>query len=258
MRIRNAIVRLPAANFASGITTASLGTPSFEKACEQHAAYRTALSVAGATVTVLEPDPRHPDAHFVEDVAVVLDAECAVLTRPGASARAGEVASIRRPLERFFETLDAIEPPGTLDGGDVCDAGDRAYIGLSQRTNAVGATQLANLFARAGKDSAVIDVRDVPGILHLKSGMSYVGDGRFVAIDALAARIGAPPNRIVRTAPGEEYGANCVLAGNAIFIPAGHPRLYEALARAGYAVVALDVSEFRKMDGGLSCLSLRF
>ena len=158
VRIRNAIVRLPAANFASGITAASLGTPSFENACEQHAAYRTALSVAGATVTVLEPDPRHPDAHFVEDVAVVLDAEWAVLTRPGASARAGEVASIRRPLERFFETLDAIEPPGTLDGGDVCDAGDRAYIGLSQRTNAAGATELANLFARVGKDSAVIDV----------------------------------------------------------------------------------------------------
>ncbi|MEO6835047.1 MAG: N(G),N(G)-dimethylarginine dimethylaminohydrolase [Candidatus Tumulicola sp.] len=257
MRINNAVVRRPGSNCADGITTASLGAPVFEASRAQHAAYCAALRNAGVAVTVLEPAANFPDAHFVEDTAV-LAATRAVLTRPGADARLGEVAAIREPLERFFEFIDEIVAPGRLDGGDVCDADAHVYIGLSHRTNLAGAMQLGEILKNAGQTATVIDIRDVPGILHLKSGMSYLGDGRFVAIDALAPRIAAPPDRIFRVRAPEEYGANCIRVNSAVLLPAGHARLHEALARAGYAVVALDMSEFQKMDGGLSCLSLRF
>ncbi len=257
MRIQRAIVRPPAETLADGITAASLGVPLFETARAQHAAYCSALRAAGVAVTALAPDPSHPDAHFVEDTAVLTTTR-AILTRPGAAARLGEVAAIREPLEAFFALVDAIESPGTLDGGDVCDAGERVYIGLSHRTNLSGAQQLARLLARSAKTSTLVDIRSVPGVLHLKSALSYLGDGRFVASDTLASLLEISARAIVRVESDEAYGANCVRVNDVVLIPTGHPRLRAGLERAGYSTVALDVSEFRKMDGGLSCLSLRF
>jgi dimethylargininase len=222
---------------------------------EQHAAYCEALRAAGADVTVLEADPVHPDAHFVEDTAVLMGGR-AVLARPGAEARLGE--TIRGSLATFFADFEEIVAPGTLDGGDVCEAGDRVFIGVSHRTNRAGAEQLASLLAGAGKTPVLVDIRTAPGILHLKSGLAYLGDDRFVVIDALLPAIAVPRDRIVRVAPGEEYGANCVRVNDVVLIADGYFGLRRDLARAGYSTTALDVSEFRKMDGGLSCLSLRF
>lgn len=257
MPVAHAIVRLPAANFGDGITTASLGAPDYANACRQHAAYCDALREAGAGVSVLEADNAHPDAHFVEDAAVTI-AGVAVVTRPGTATRRDEGAAMREPLAHFFESIEEIIAPGTLEGGDVCDAEQRLYIGISHRTNAAGAQQLARIAARAGKEAIVVDVRGVPAALHLKSAMAYVGDGRFVATGAMLPLLPISRARIIRAAPGEEYGANCVRVNDAVFIPDGHPRLRDDLDRAGYDIVPLDVSEFRKMDGGLSCLSLRF
>ncbi len=255
MQTRNAIVRRPSKKLGEGITTASLGVPNFERACEQHAAYCEALRAAGATVTVLEADAAHPDAHFVEDTAVLICGS-AILARPGAEARLGE--TIREPLAEFFADFKEIVAPGTLDGGDVCDAGDRVFVGVSHRTNRAGAEQLARLAAEAGKTPVLVDIRNLPGILHLKSGLAYLGDDRFVVIAALLPAIAISPDRIVRVAPGEEYGSNCVRVNDVVLIADGHSRLQRDLARAEYSTTALDVSEFRKMDGGLSCLSLRF
>ncbi len=255
MRTRNAIVRRPSSHLGDGLTTASLGAPNFERACEQHAAYCEALRTAGAVVTVLEADPAHPDAHFVEDAAVLIG-ERAVLARSGAKARLGE--AIREPLATFFADFEEIVAPGTLDGGDVCEAGDRVFVGVSHRTNRAGAEQLATVLARAGKTPVLVDIRRVPGILHLKSGLAYLGDDRFVVVDALLPVIAISHDRIVRVAPGEEYGANCVRVNDAVLIADGHFRLQRDLSSAGFEARALDVSEFRKMDGGLSCLSLRF
>ncbi|HEY5425413.1 MAG TPA: hypothetical protein VIJ77_02590, partial [Candidatus Tumulicola sp.] len=114
MTLARAIVRPPAANLADGLTTAPFGPPLYEKAREQHAAYCAALRAAGLALTVLEPDAAHPDAHFVEDTALLTPAH-AVLTRPGAPTRLGEVAAMRMTLECFYESVDAIERPGTLD-----------------------------------------------------------------------------------------------------------------------------------------------
>ncbi len=257
MRVAHAIVRLPSPDLGDGITSASLGTPVYAGACRQHAAYCDALRHSGAAVTVLDPDLRHPDAHFVEDAAVVVGTT-AVLARPGAAARRDEPRSIRPALGLHFREIEEITAPGTLDGGDVCDAGERIFIGISQRTNRDGAAQLAAIARRAGKTPVLVDVRDVADALHLKSAMSYLGDGRFVATAAVAPLLREPPACVTIVAPGEEYAANCVRVNDVVLVAAGYPHLRAALAGAGYASVALDVSEFRKMDGGLSCLSLRF
>ncbi len=256
MRVAHAIVRLPSADLGDGITSASLGTPVYTVACRQHAAYCDALRQSGAVVTALDPDLRHPDAHFVEDAAVIV-ATTAVLARPGAATRRDEPQTIRPALAQHFRQIEEIVAPGTLDGGDVCDAGERIFIGISQRTNRNGAEQLATIARRAGKAPVFVDVRDLADALHLKSAMSYLGDGRFVATAAVAALL-REPERVAIVAPGEEYAANCVRVNDVVLVAAGYPHLRAALAGAGHASVPLDVSEFRKMDGGLSCLSLRF
>jgi dimethylargininase len=257
VHFHHAIARLPSENFAAGLTSVALGTPSFETAYRQHAAYVEALHACGLTVTVLEPEPEFPDSTFVEDTAVLFGRH-AVMTRPGARSREGEVAAMRPHIEHFFDALEQIVEPGTLDGGDVCDAGDHFYIGRSHRTNDEGARQLTAFLQRAGKTATTIDIRGVEGILHLKSGMAYLGDERFAVIDALAPLLDVPRERIVRVRPEDTYAANCVRVNDRVLVAAGFPQVERDLQQAGLETLVLDMSEFQKMDGGLSCLSLRF
>jgi dimethylargininase len=252
-----AIVRLPAANFADGLTTVDLGQPDYACALEQHAAYCQALAGCGLQLTVLPADLRYPDSTFVEDAAI-LTARGALLARPGAPSRSGEVEAIRAALAAFYGQAACIEAPGTLDGGDICEAGNHFLIGVSARTNAEGAAQLADWLARQGCTCACIDIRSTPGILHLKSGLAYIGDNRLVVIDALADHPALAGYEQVRVDADEAYAANCVRVNDHLLLPAGNPRLAARLRDLGYTVVELEMSEFRKMDGGLSCLSLRF
>jgi dimethylargininase len=252
-----AILRTPAPNFADGLTTAGLGVPDFAVALAQHRGYAEALERCGLAVTVLPADSRFPDSCFVEDTAV-LCGTTAIVTRPGAASRAGEVDEMRSLLAELFPTVRAIEPPGTLDGGDVCEAGNRFFIGVSARTNEAGARQLANLLEAEGRAATLVDIRGTAGILHLKSGVTSIGDGRLVAIAALAGNAAFSEFRIVAIAPGEEYAANCVRVNDHVLVAAGFPRLESSLGSRGYPVTTVPMSEFRKMDGGLSCLSLRF
>jgi dimethylargininase len=253
----NALVRKPGANFVDGITTAALGVPILEIALEQHARYAATLVRCGVRVTTLEPEPAFPDSTFVEDTAVLAGGR-ATLTRPGAATRRGEVDAIRPALSRFFSEFGVIEEPGTLDGGDVCEAGDRVYIGISRRTNAAGAQQLAASLASAGRTTTFVDIRSMTSLLHLKSGMAYVGEGTFVVIDALRPLLDLRDDRVIEVHAGDEYGANCIRVNDVVLIAAGYGDLERELVRRGFAPVVLDMSEFAKMDGGLSCLSLRF
>jgi dimethylargininase len=271
--LTRAIVRLPAPNFAEGLTTADLGAPNYERALAQHAAYCSALEQCGLTLTRLKPDPLYPDSTFVEDAAV-LTPRGAILTRPGAPSRAGEVASIKKVLTDFYSELLSIQPPGTVDGGDVCAAGDHFFIGISERTNESGARQLAELLAPFGYTNSFVDIRglsgkeSVPaalatgssseGILHLKSGLSYIGANRLVMIDALEARTEFINFDLVRVNVGEEYAANCVLVNDRVLVASGYPGFETKLRELGCQTIAVDMTEFQKMDGGLSCLSLRF
>jgi dimethylargininase len=168
---KHAIVRLPGTGFSQGLTTVQLGVPVHEKVLQQHARYCEALQACGLTLTTLDADLDHPDSTFVEDTAVVTE-RSAILTRPGAPSREGEVAAMRSVLDSFFPAMVEIEAPGTLDGGDICEAEDRFFLGLSQRTNEEGARQLTAHLAREGYSSALIDVRGMSSILHLKTGVS--------------------------------------------------------------------------------------
>jgi dimethylargininase len=252
-----AIVRPPAPNFAAGLTTAGLGAPFYDRALEQHAAYSAALEQCGLTLTTLEPDPDHPDATFVEDTAVLTE-RCAVVARPGAPTRAGEVTNIKDRLADFYLSLFSIRAPGTLDGGDVCEAGEHFFIGISERTNEAGARQLAECLAQFEYTAAFVDMRSEKQILHLKSGLSFLGGKRLVVIEALADRAEFQGYELIHVPAGEEYAANCVLINGRVLMAAGYSGFAVKLKELAYQTIALDMSEFRKMDGGLSCLSLRF
>ncbi|HEX3280975.1 MAG TPA: arginine deiminase family protein [Pyrinomonadaceae bacterium] len=252
-----AIVRPPATNFAQGLTMADLGDPDYELALKQHETYSVALAQCGLTLTRLEPDPNHPDSSFVEDTAILTD-QCAVLTQPGAPSRAGEVASIRLALAEFFPDLNTIESPGTVDGGDVCEAGNHFFIGLSERTNEAGAQQLSALLASSGYSCTLVDIRSESSLLHLKSGLAYLGDRRLVVSEALASRAEFVGYDRIVVNDAEAYAANCLRVNDYVLVADGYPMLTEQLCRLGYQTVALKMSEFQKMDGGLSCLSLRF
>jgi dimethylargininase len=252
-----AIVRAPSANFATGLTRVDLGAPDYNVAIRQHAAYCEALQSCGLTLVGLPPDERHPDSTFVEDTAIVTS-RGAVITRPGAPSRLGEIDAIRRELVNHFSEIETIVAPGTVDGGDVCEAGDHFFIGISQRTNEAGAAQLACILESFGYSSSLIDIRGLSNILHLKSGIAWLGDNRVVVIDALSRLKEFSAYELVHVNFLEEYAANCLFLNSRILVPAGFPGLKRQLDDLGYTTIALEMSEFQKMDGGLSCLSLRF
>ena len=252
-----AIVRIPGSNFDSGLTTAEFGAPVFDLARLQHRSYCQALEECGLALTTLDADLRFPDSTFVEDTAV-LTPQGAVLTRPGAASREGEVEAIRQTVLGFFPNVLTIQPPGTVDGGDICETEKHFFIGLSHRTNEEGAQQLAAHLAGFGYTSSSIDVRAMTSILHLKSGISYIGDNTLVAMEELAANELFRRFNVIRVSAEESYAANCVRVNKRVLIAKGFPGLTAELRARGFNPLALEMSEFQKMDGGLSCLSLRF
>ncbi len=257
MRFTRAIVRPPAATFAAGLTSSGLGPPDLRLALQQHEAYCRGLERLGVALVRLAPDPEFPDSTFVEDAAIVTT-RGAILTRPGAPSRAGEVASIGGALVQWFPDLDAMVAPGTVDGGDVCEAGEHYFIGVSRRTNAEGAAQLSAWLARRGFGSRVIDIRGMSGLLHVKTGISWLGGRRLLAAGEIAAHEALGGWEIVRVPDGEAYAANCIRVNDALLVAQGFPATGSLLGRLGYDVVPLEMSEYRKMDGGLSCLSVRW
>lgn len=251
-----AIVRLPSVNFSDGLTSRS-GAPLYAQALKQHAAYCAALEECGLKLVRLEADERYPDSTFVEDVAVIT-ARGGLLARPGAPSRTGEVEGVKEALAKFYSTLGSIKEPGTLDGGDICEAGNHFFIGISQRTNENGAQQLAEWLASLDYTSGFVDIRDVKGILHLKSGLAYLGENRLVVIEAISNREDFRGYDLIAVNRQEEYAANCVLVNERVLLAGGYPELEKSLSKLAYQTISLQMSEFQKMDGGLSCLSLRF
>jgi dimethylargininase len=252
-----ALVRKPGTTYADGLTTASAGPPELGKALRQHDLYSDALRRCGLTVTIAETDDRYPDGTFVEDTAVI-SGRMAVVTWPGAPTRQGEITSIEAALRSYDLELHRITSPGTVDGGDICQAEKHFFIGQSNRTNLEGARQLARILAVYGYTSSVIDIRQCRSLLHLKSGLTYLGDHRMlVTSEVPVSEELARYERVVAPAD-EEYAANCIRVNDHVLVASGYPRLADGLAKLGYDLIPLDVSEYRKMDGGLSCLSLRF
>jgi dimethylargininase len=236
--------------------SAALGRPDLALARAQHAAYCAALRACGVGLLMLEPDDRFPDSTFVEDTAVIA-ARVTIITRPGAESRRGETAAIEATLGGASAALAHILAPGTVDGGDVCQVGEHFLIGVSARTNAAGAEQLAAILHRHGYTAETVDIRSHRALLHLKSGISWLGDGRCLAVPGFPRVEGLQHIEWLATAAAEDYAANCVRVNDTLLFAAGYPGTEALLRGLGYRLCILETSEFRKMDGGLSCLSLR-
>ncbi|WEN14191.1 arginine deiminase family protein [Rhodanobacter sp. AS-Z3] len=223
------------------------------QAIKQHHAYREALMALGCRVISLPAEAQLPDSVFVEDAAIVLD-EVAVLTRPGASSRRDEVASIGAALKSWRPLL-AIEAPGTIDGGDVLRLGRTLYVGESARSNDAGITQLRELLVGHG-----YAVEGVPthGCLHLKSAVTQLDDQTVLLQPAWVDRSRFADFRVIEVDPAEPHAANVVRIGDALLMPASFPRTQQRLLDAGFAVTSVDVSELQKAEGAVTCCSLVF
>ena len=253
----NVIVKTPCPSICEGITSApELGKPIYEKALQQHARYIEALRQCGVEVTVLPADDRFPDSCFVEDVAV-LTRKCAIVTNPGAPSRNGETAAIVPVLERFYpkEDIHFIREPGTLEGGDVMMVGDTFYVGLSARTNAEGIAQFAAILDRYGFACEQVPLEKV---LHLKTGVNYLENGNLLVSGEFTDKPCFQGYHRVQIPEAEAYAANCIWVNGTVIVPEGYPAVKAAVEGLGYPVLTVDTSEFRKIDGGLKCLSLRF
>ena len=250
---RYAIARKPGENFAQGITTADLGPASFELMQKQHQTYIETLELLGLEVVVLDALPGYPDAHFVEDTALVTPL-VAVITNPGAEARKGEANEIEPVLSMYRKTVH-IAAPGTVDGGDVLMVGGHFFIGISERTNAEGANQLGHILEENGYTWSAVPV----GMgLHLKSSVNYVGDSTLLIAEDFSALPAFKNYDKIVLDPEENYAGNSLLVNGVLLLPRGFPKTRKKLEALRQDIIELDVSEARKMDGGLTCMSLRF
>jgi dimethylargininase len=244
------LVRPPGSRLADGIVTHISRTPvNVALALEQHADYADALSASGWKVSQVPTADDCPDAVFVEDTVVVCD-DLAVLTRPGAPARRPEVAGAEQAVRSLGLRTARIEEPGTLDGGDVLQAGHTVYVGRGGRTNGEGIRQLRALLAPLGRTVIAVPLRNV---LHLKSAVTALPDGTFLLLPDLVPAELFPAVRRVH----EEAGCHVVpLGGDRVLIAASAPRTTELLADLGFTPVVVDIGEFEKLEGCVTCLSV--
>ena len=237
-----------------GLTTAKLGIPDHQKALEQHEQYVSALKECGLKVEELEADERFPDSTFVEDVAL-LTPHCAIITNPGAPSRKGEITAMKNVIQSYYANIEEITAPSTVEAGDIMMVGDHYYIGLSDRTNQNGAEQVIQILNKYGMSGSVIEVGE---ILHLKTGISYLENDNIVACKEFSSHPELEKFTVIEVPEEESYAANCIWVNGTVIIPEGFPVTKQNIEKAGYSTIAVDVSEFQKLDGGLSCLSLRF
>lgn len=252
---KNAIVRRPGHSLVNGITSApELGKPDYGLAIKQHDAYIEALKSCGVEVTVLKADERFPDSCFVEDVAVCTK-KFAVITNPGTPSRKGEEKEIIEVIKKFYNDIECIKKPGTLEGGDVMMVKNHFYIGLSKRTNREGAEQLIKVLGKYGMSGSIVEISEM---LHLKSGLAYLEDNVLLVTGEFINNLEFKKFNKIIIDKEETYSANCIRVNDYVLIPAGYPKTKEKIKAAGFKAIVVDTSEYRKVNGGLSCLSLRF
>ncbi len=220
---------------------------------KQHEAYLETLKSCGLEVTLLDPLPDYPDAYFVEDTAVVTP-DVAVITNPGAEARRGEKDFMAAVLARFRK-IEHIKAPGTVDGGDVLQVDNHFFIGLSERTNEEGAGQLGRILQSFGNTWVTIPVG---AGLHFKSSVNYVGRNTLLVTPDFAEQGQFSGYDKIVLEKIEAYAANTLLVNDRLLTPAGFPTTRQKLEGLGYEIIELETSEVHKMDGGLTCMSIRF
>jgi dimethylargininase len=254
MVFTKAIVRTPGRSVVDGLTTADLGKPNYHKVLKQHSYYIDALRSCGLAVTVMPPDEWHPDATFVEDCAVLTE-KCAIIGNLGVKSRKGEETSIEEVLRKYYSNMVRIKEPGTLEGGDVLRVGDHFFVGITERTNTDGAAQLTSILKDLNYTASTVPVTSA---LHLKTGVACLGDNNIVLAGEFIDNSAFGDFNAIVIDDDESYAANCVRINEHVLVPAGYPKAMRKIEATGYRVIEINVSEFRKVDGGISCLSLRF
>jgi dimethylargininase len=251
MTERVAIVRRPSRRMDEGIVTdGGRANADPALASRQHQAYVAAVAGAGWVIREVAPADDLPDSAFVEDTVVVCR-DLAVMARPGAPERQAEVAGTEEVIRSLGLDIARIEAPGTLDGGDVLQVGSTVYVGRGGRTNAEGIRQLRTLLAARGRTVVPVPLR---GVLHLKSAVTALPDGTFVAAEGAGVELGAFPT--VRLVP-EEPGSHVVPLGEAtLLMAASAPRTAELFDDLGFNVLRVEISEFEKLEGCVTCLSV--
>lgn len=256
-KFNNVIVRRPCKAMVEGITSGLYpGKPDYELALKQHDDYIEALKKCDVEVTVLPADERYPDSCFVEDPALITRA-CAIITNPGAESRNGEKEEIIGAVRKFFteDKIEYIKAPGTLEGGDVMMVGDHFYVGRSARTNEEGIRQLTEILKKYGMTCSEVKLEEV---LHLKTGVNYLENNNMLVSGEFTTKPDFEKYNKVEIPVDEAYAANCIWVNDTVIVPKGYPAVLKAVESLGYKTLIVDTSEYRKLDGGLSCLSLRF
>ena len=255
-RFTHAISRRPAASITQGLRAVDTGTPDLALMQAHHAAYIAALRATGATVLLLEALDAYPDSVFVEDTALCLP-QGAVIMRPGAPSRLGEAAEMEPHLAKLYGTIARITGPDEfIEGGDILVTGREILVGRSARTNAAGIAALDKITHEWGH--TMREVITPPGVLHFKTDCSLLDADTILSTQRLAASGCFQGYKVIHTAPGEEAAANAIRFNDVVLMADGFPGTKSAVESAGYKVVPIGNSECAKIDGGMSCLSLRF
>ncbi len=255
-RFTHAVTRRPSQSIIRGLRAVDTGNPDLSVMQSHHADYIAALKAAGARVIELDALDDYPDSVFVEDTALCLP-EGAVIMRPGAPSRLGEAAEMAPVLEKLYTTVRRIGGTDSfIEGGDILVTETEILVGRSARTNAAGVAELAGLVADWGH--RVRELHTPPGVLHFKTDCSLMDAETVLSTDRLAASGCFKGYRVIPVAQGEEASANAIRFNDSVLFPAGFPRTRDRLVDAGYKVTEIGNSECAKIDGGMSCLSLRF
>lgn len=225
----------------------------YERACEQHRQYENALRSLGVHVISLRAEPNLPDSVFVEDVALVLD-ECAILLNPGASSRRPEVLSIEQALSTYRKIYH-IQPPATIDGGDILRVGRTIYVGISSRSTENAVEQVKAILKPYRYQVCGVPVS---GCLHLKSAVTQVREKTLLINPSWVSGQEFPGMDFIEVDPSEPYAANAVLVGETIIFPAAFPKTGAKLSDAGIRMSIVEADEFARAEGALTCCSLIF
>jgi dimethylargininase len=250
----SALVRAPAQSVIHGLSSQFGPRPLFEAIEREHAAYVRALEECGLSVETLPPLESYPDSIFVEDPALVFG-NGAIVLRPGAQTRLGEVAEIEPALSRRFECVLRLQT-GFADGGDMLLTPDGMLIGLSKRTNQAGATELRGLLQQLGINARVVNTP--ADTLHLKSDCSLIGADHILCTATLASSGLFDNYRRLIVPESEKQAANSLRLNDTLLVGERFPLTVELLRSNGYAVRTLPVAAIGKLDAGLSCMSLRW
>jgi len=246
---RRALVREPGDRYPGCISSHPLlHTVDVRRARAQHARYCEVLSDLGLEVIRVPRDDLRPDSCFVEDNAVV-HGNKALVCRMAKESRRGEEAGVEAVLREHMPVKRAV-PPATMEGGDVVHLPDRLISGLSQRTNTAGVAQMKDWLG------VPVDTIADPGIVHLKSYVTYLGRRMMISTRKYANHPALRGYRVLVAPEGEEYAADTLAVGDAVIMPAGLLRAHEMVREAGFDVIPLDVSEFEKCEGAVTCLSI--